>query len=343
MKLGITLGDAAGIGPEVILGALGAPLPDDVTPVVFGRRAILERVDRLLDDLHPDYTPRAPRFVSMADASESLASGAVGVIDVAPDVDDTPIAFGAMHAPAAHIQLDALHQAMDAAASGAIGAICTAPWTKALFRLTDHPPVGHTEVLASRFEAPSHVMMLAGARLRVALVTTHVPLKDVSRHLTAGRLEATVRTTALDLKRLFGIDTPRIAVCGLNPHAGEDGVMGREELDVIIPTLERLRDALGDIELAGPLPSDTLFARYHGDGAPFDAVVCMYHDQGLIPLKLAHFGESANITLGLPIVRTSVDHGTAYDIAGKGLARSESMRYAAELAIDLARNAQRHR
>ncbi|MEM1347840.1 MAG: 4-hydroxythreonine-4-phosphate dehydrogenase PdxA [Myxococcota bacterium] len=341
MKLGITLGDAAGIGPEVILGALGAPLPHHTSAVVFGRRTILERADALLSEQLKGYTPLAQRFVSMEDASRPVEEGAIGVIDVASGVDDARITFGHMHAEAAHIQLDALHQAMDAAAQGAIAAICTAPWTKALFRGTEHPPVGHTEVLAERFDAPEHVMMLAGARLRVALVTTHLPLADVSRHLSAERLSATVRTTASELRRLFGIDAPRIAVCGLNPHAGEGGIMGREELEVIRPTLDRLRGTLEHVELLGPLPSDTLFARYHGSGAPFDAVVCMYHDQGLIPLKLTHFGESANITLGLPIVRTSVDHGTAYDIAGRGIANADSMRYACELAIKLAQNAKR--
>ena len=200
---------------------------------------------------------------------------------------------------------------------GHIQAITTAPWTKEIFRLIDAPPTGHTEVLAEAFEAPEHVMMLAGPRLRVALATVHVPLARVSQELTRARLRQVLETTARDLRRLFGVDVPRIAVCGLNPHAGEHGVMGTEEAEVIGPTIEECAEALGAAaELVGPLPSDTLFGAFR-QGQPYDAVVCMYHDQGLIPLKLFHFGESANLTLGLPIVRTSVDHGTAHDIAGQ--------------------------
>jgi 4-hydroxythreonine-4-phosphate dehydrogenase len=177
-------------------------------------------------------------------------------------------------------------------------------------------------------------MMLAGERLRVSLVTTHVPLSRVSQELTSQRVEQVIRTTVSDLRRWFGIEAPQIAVCGLNPHAGEAGHLGLEEREVIEPTLARLAGELGEgVGLVGPLPSDTLFARYGGGSAPYDAVICMYHDQGLIPLKLLHFGESANLTLGLPVLRTSVDHGTAYDIAGRGQADASSMRYAMELAV----------
>jgi 4-hydroxythreonine-4-phosphate dehydrogenase len=180
-------------------------------------------------------------------------------------------------------------------------------------------------------------MMLGGPRLRVALVTTHVPISRVSEKLTAKRLEAVIRTTATDLTRLYGVKHPDIAVCGLNPHAGEKGVMGAEEDEIIRPVVNQLAEELSDdVEISGPYSADTLFSRFRGDRQPFDAVVCMYHDQGLIPLKLMHFGESANITLGLPVVRTSVDHGTAYDIAGWGVADEGSMRYAVELAVEMA-------
>ena len=147
-----------------------------------------------------------------------------------------------------------------------------------------------------------------------------------------------VATTAEDLRVLWGVERPRIAVCGVNPHAGEGGVMGDDELRVIGPAVERARALLDGVDVTDPMPSDTLFAPYGRGEAPHDAVVCMYHDQGLIPLKLLHFGRSANITLGLPVVRTSVDHGTAWDIAGRGVADGGSMRYALELAVELARN-----
>ncbi len=178
-------------------------------------------------------------------------------------------------------------------------------------------------------------MMLAGERLRVALVTTHLPLRSVADALTRERILATLRTTHHDLQRWLG-RPPRIAVAALNPHAGESGTMGREELDLIAPAVLEAQ-ALG-IDARGPFPADTLFAPLLQD-APWtwDAVACMYHDQALIPLKLLHFGRSANLTLGLPIVRTSVDHGTAYDIAGQATADVGSMRYALDLAAHLAR------
>jgi 4-phospho-D-threonate 3-dehydrogenase / 4-phospho-D-erythronate 3-dehydrogenase len=338
MRIGITIGDPAGIGPEVILKALQRSLGDGVEPVIFGSRQVLERTDRLLVKAVSDYQPLIGHFDAMRGADDSVAQGALGLIEVLPNLDASDIPFGERDPRAAQLQLAAFHSAVTAIQEGHIQAIVTAPWTKELFRTIDMPPVGHTEILAEAFDAPDHVMMLAGPALRVALVTTHVPLVKVGEHLTHERLEAVIRTTAADLTRLFGIGHPHIAVCGLNPHAGEFGVMGVEEGEIIRPVVNSLAAQYAqDFELSGPYASDTLFARYRGARQPFDAVVCMYHDQGLIPLKLLHFGESANITLGLPVVRTSVDHGTAYDIAGWGVADAGSMRYALELAISLAR------
>ncbi len=183
-------------------------------------------------------------------------------------------------------------------------------------------------------------MMLAGDRLRVALTTVHIPLRRVHEELTPTRLHDTLRTTASEMQRRFDIGRPRIAVCALNPHAGELGIMGTEEGDVIGPVVQQVQESLGEeVDFIGPLAADTLFAKFQGDAQPYDAVVCMYHDQALIPLKLLHFGTSANLTLGLPIIRTSVDHGTAYDIAGQGIADPGSMRYALTLAIELDRRA----
>jgi len=195
------------------------------------------------------------------------------------------------------------------------------------------PFTGHTEFLAQRTGAPHVVMMLAGGGLRVALATTHYALKDVPRHITSAGLEQSLRVLQRELTTRFGIAAPRIAVCALNPHAGESGHLGREEIDIIGPLLERLRRE--GMQLGGPLPADTLFNRERL--RDFDCVLAMYHDQGLPVLKFASFGAGVNVTLGLPIIRTSVDHGTALELAGGGKADAGSLRAAIELAASLAR------
>lgn len=310
-RIAITCGDPCGIGPEVILKSLVEPVDAEV--VIYGRRDVFERHAAHMGLRLPDATWR----------------------DVCTDMDLDDLGFANHDDRAARIQLAAFETALDDAASGEVAAVVTAPWTKGLFATIDHPCVGHTEILAERFEAPDHVMMLAGDRLRVALVTTHLPLRDVADAITRDRLANVIRTTVTDLERLFGIAKPRIAVTGLNPHAGEGGVMGFEEIECIAPVIESLRS---DMNIDGPFPADTLFARFdHAGSQPYDAVIAMYHDQGLIPLKTLHFGNSANITLGLPIIRTSADHGSAYDIAGRGIARCGSMRYAIERAVEFSR------
>jgi 4-hydroxythreonine-4-phosphate dehydrogenase len=193
---------------------------------------------------------------------------------------------------------------------------------------------GHTEFLAELTDTEQVVMMLVGGGMRVALATTHLPLKDVPQAITQSSLETTIRILHHDLISKFGIANPRILVAGLNPHAGEDGYLGREEIEVINPVLEKLR--IEGINLVGALPADTLFAKHHLSKA--DAVLAMYHDQGLPVLKHASFGEGVNITLGLPIIRTSVDHGTALDLAGTGNIEIGSLLAATELAISLANN-----
>jgi len=219
------------------------------------------------------------------------------------------------------------------AQSGALSAIVTAPINKALVTRAGFPISGHTELLAKVTGARDVRMMLAGSRLRVVLVTMHVALADVPKLLTVGSILRTIRVTDEHLRRYHRLRRPRIAVAGLNPHAGEGGLFGREEGTVIAPAVARARAA--GIEAHGPLAADALF--FHASQGAFDAVVAMYHDQGLIPLKLLHFHDGVNVTLGLPIVRTSPDHGTAYDIAGKGRADDGSMRAAIALAIEMAR------
>jgi 4-hydroxythreonine-4-phosphate dehydrogenase len=339
MKIAITIGDAAGVGPEVILKALRHAIGDDVTPVVFGsRQVLLQENETLGDDAWADSELRS-HFRACRQVGDVIDDGvSSAVVDVLPEEDFSGVEKGVQDTRCARLQMAAFKRAVEAAQAGEVDAVVTAPWNKSLFETIDEPAVGHTEVLADTFQTSQPVMMLAGPRLRVSLVTTHVPLRRVAGRLTRGRLRSVMRTTVGGLRRRFGIDHPEVAVCGLNPHAGEQGTMGDEEGEVIEPAIRELSSELGELAtLQGPYPADTLFAKFRSGAAPFDAVVSMYHDQGLTPLKLLHFGESANLTLGLPIIRTSVDHGTAYDIAGRGIADAGSMRYAIELATDMAR------
>jgi 4-hydroxythreonine-4-phosphate dehydrogenase len=319
-RIGLTIGDAAGIGPEIIL-ALAAHWPADRAElIVFGSGAVL------------DWTARA---------IPGLAAFSGRVVE-SPSSPTTPFDFdfGRPSPTCARLQHESLVAAVEAALAGRIEAVVTAPWTKHILALAGLPPTGHTEVLAARCGVDEPTMMLCGDQLRVALVTTHLPLRAVPAALSAARIQHHLETLDGDLRRRFGIAQPHIAVCGLNPHAGEAGIMGDEEERLIRPAIAAARAA--GIDAVGPFPADTLFAHVVRD-QPADAVLAMYHDQGLAPLKLWHFGASANVTLGLPIVRTSPDHGTAYDIAGRGVADPSSLVYAADLALRLCRQEARKR
>ena len=238
---------------------------------------------------------------------------------------------GVLSADAGRAAYDAIVRAVDDACWGRVQGIATAPVSKEAFRLAGLPWAGHTDLLAHLTGASDVAMMFYSEALRVVLATVHIALADVPRALTAPLVEKTVALTARGLPR-FGIAAPRIAVAGLNPHAGEHGLFGREEETAIAPAIAACR-ARG-IDVSGPFPGDTVFVRARR--GEFDVVVACYHDQGLIPVKLVAFGEAVNVTLGLPIVRTSVDHGTAFDIAGKGIASAESMVAAVLLAARLA-------
>jgi 4-hydroxythreonine-4-phosphate dehydrogenase len=241
---------------------------------------------------------------------------------------------GILSAAAGRAAYDAIVQAVEAAKRGEVAAIATAPINKEAFRLAGLKWPGHTELLADLTGARDVAMMFHSDELRVVLATIHIPLADVPRTLTKALMERTIALTARELSR-FDKAPPRIAVAGLNPHAGEHGLFGREDADVIAPAVVACRER--GIDVSGPFPADTVFVRAHK--GEFDVVVACYHDQGLIPVKLLAFGEAVNVTLGLPIVRTSVDHGTAFDIAGKGLANPGSMIAAVRLAARLARSA----
>jgi 4-hydroxythreonine-4-phosphate dehydrogenase len=245
----------------------------------------------------------------------------------------TPVSPGTLDPANAKYVLDTLRRATAGCQSGEFAALVTGPVHKGVINQAGLPFTGHTEFLAA-LTGGSPVMMLSCPGLRVALATTHLPLSQVSSAINQKSLERVIRTLHRDLRLRFGITKPRILVCGLNPHAGEGGYLGREEIDVITPVLEQLR--ITGMDLRGPLPADTLFTPHRLRQA--DAVLAMYHDQGLPVLKHLGFGKSVNITLGLPIIRTSVDHGTALDLAGSGRLDDGSLRAAIETAWQLAGN-----
>jgi 4-hydroxythreonine-4-phosphate dehydrogenase len=248
-----------------------------------------------------------------------------------------PAIPGRLDAANARYVLDTLDAAVGGCAAGAFDAIVTAPVQKSVINEAGIRFTGHTEYLAAQTGVEMPVMLLAGGGLRVALATTHLPLRKVSRALTPHRLVTVLRIVDADLRSLFGLRKPRILVLGLNPHAGENGHLGHEENTVFAPVLDELRRA--GLDLVGPVPADTAFLPHRLKG--IDAVVAMYHDQGLPVLKYASFGHAVNVTLGLPIVRTSVDHGTALDLAGTRRADPGSLHAALALALDLSRRRRR--
>lgn len=286
-RIGVTVGDPAGIGPEIARKAAADP--------------------------------------SLSSACEIVLYGPSGERDAAQYEQ------GRVTAKAGRAAYDAIVEATRDAQAGRIDAITTAPINKEAFAAAGLPWRGHTDLLAHLTGAPRVAMMFYAESLRVVLATVHIALAEVPRALTREVLEGTIDLAARELPR-FGLPSPRLALAGLNPHAGEHGVIGREDDDVLVPAVAASR-ARG-IDVAGPFPADTVFVRaIRGE---FDAVVACYHDQGLIPIKLVAFGRAVNVTLGLPIVRTSVDHGTAFDIAGRGVADPSSLFEAIKLAVRLA-------
>ncbi|MCC5810917.1 MAG: 4-hydroxythreonine-4-phosphate dehydrogenase PdxA [Ectothiorhodospiraceae bacterium] len=319
-RLALTIGEPAGIGPDLAVMQAGRPL--DACLVAIGDRDLLkERADRLglpLQLREDDGSPHAHR------------PGVLTVLDVPVARPVTP---GTLDPANARAVLKTLELAGSGCLEGRFDAVVTAPVQKSVINDAGIPFTGHTEYFAELTGAPLPVMLLAADSLRVALATTHLPLRAVADAITGPGLQQVLRILHSDLQLKMGIERPRILVCGLNPHAGEGGHLGREELDVIIPALEELR-AEG-LHLEGPLPADTLFTPRHLEHA--DAVLAMYHDQGLPVLKHVGFGHAVNITLGLPIIRTSVDHGTALDLAGTGRADPGSLDAAIRQALAMVR------
>jgi len=306
VRIAITTGEPAGIGPEISLRAV---LAVDAVCVLLGDAALLEQRARAVGSGWP-----LPPRVS---------------------IDHVPLAVpakpGVLDTRNAGYVLALLDRAVDACVRGEAGALVTAPVQKSVINDAGVPFTGHTEYLARKTGTPHVVMLLVGGMLRVALATTHLRLADVPAAITRASLAATLDVLQRDLRARFGIAMPRIGVTGLNPHAGEGGHLGREEIDVIAPAIAAAR-ARG-IDAIGPLPADTVFVP--NQLARFDAVLAMFHDQGLPVLKHASFGHGVNVTLGLPFVRASVDHGTALDLAGTGTADAGSMIAALQLAAQL--------
>lgn len=286
-RIGITVGDPAGIGPEIAVhAALDSSVLALCEPVLYGPSTVDELV---------------------------------------------PFSAGQVSAEAGRAAYDAIVRAVADAQAGTIAALATAPINKEAFAAAGLPWKGHTDLLAHLTGSRRGVMMFHSDALRVVLATVHIPLADVSRTLTQALIEELVELTARELPR-FGINAPRIGVAGLNPHAGENGLLGQEDETVLRPAVAAC--ASRGINVSGPFPADTIFVRALRDG--FDVVIACYHDQGLIPVKMAAFGKAVNVTLGLPIIRTSVDHGTAFDIVGTGMADPSSMIEAVKLAAKLA-------
>lgn len=316
--LAVTSGEPAGIGPDLCLQLAQYGLP----VVVLADKALLvQRATQLgLTVGLQDYVPGE---------TTPLPAGTLRVLHV-PLAQ--PAESGRLNPANSRYVLAILQRALQGCQSGEFGGMVTAPLHKGVINDAGIPFTGHTEYLAEQTDTPQVVMMLAGGSLRVALATTHLPLREVADAITPALLESVLRILHGDLVRRFGLAQPRILVAGLNPHAGEGGYLGREELDVMIPVLDKLR-AEG-MRVSPPLPADTLFAAHRLQEA--DAVLAMYHDQGLPVLKHATFGQGVNITLGLPVIRTSVDHGTALELAGTGKAEVGSLLEAIKVAQQMA-------
>jgi 4-phospho-D-threonate 3-dehydrogenase / 4-phospho-D-erythronate 3-dehydrogenase len=331
-RLGLTMGDPAGIGPEIILKSLellrARAAAGELVPLVVGTASCIA-----------ESAARLGLAIELTSAAGPAPWPKVRVVEAA--AAEAPIEPGQLSAEGGRLAFAAIERAVRLALSGEIDAIVTAPINKEALNAAGYAYAGHTEILAELTGSTGSCMLLAHDRLMVSHVTTHVALAEVSRRITPERLRRVFELTHQAMLDL-GIERPRIGVCALNPHAGEGGLFGREDVDVILPVIEEFR-ARG-LAFEGPVPGDTVFVK--ALGGQFDAVVAMFHDQGHVAVKTLGFAmdpatgrmsalSGVNVTLGLPIVRTSVDHGTAFDIAGRGIANPQSMLEAIDFALRL--------
>jgi 4-hydroxythreonine-4-phosphate dehydrogenase len=322
--IGITMGDPCGIGPEIIMSALDDKLIYRLcTPVVVGDPGVLSHYNRKNINIKeinaPEGAQNRPGHINVIPVSRLEKKDYLP----ANPTEGTAKAMAEYIIHATRLSLE-----------GRLNAIVTCPISKVLLKQAGYPFEGHTQFISSLTDSDQYVMMLAGGRLRVSLVTIHRAIKEVPAILTRESILRTIIITARALELDFNIPNPEVAVSALNPHGGEDGLMGDEETRIIKPAIEMAK-AQG-YHASGPYPADTIF--HKALTGQFDAVIAMYHDQGLIPVKLLHFSDAVNITLGLPIIRTSVDHGTAYDIAGKGIASDKSLKSAIFMAVEMIKN-----
>jgi len=330
--LAITMGCPVGIGPEIILKFFTSAnhVAGGRPTVVVGDPEILRWCSREL---------AIPATIADWQPGDEVAPHVVPVLRSPDflDLDQASLVWGRPDSRTGRAMACCIETAVQLIRQQVFSGMVTCPITKKFLNEAGYAFPGHTEMLASLCESSDYAMMMAGARLRVTLVTIHIPLHAVPRSLTSEKIDKLIDMTARSLQQDFAIKVPRLAVAALNPHAGEEGMFGDEEEKLIRPAILRARQA--GWAISGPYPADTVF--YQAVSGDFDAVVCMYHDQGLIPFKLLHFKDGVNVTIGLPIVRTSVDHGTAYDIAGKGKADPASLAAAVAMAWEIVANRNR--
>jgi 4-hydroxythreonine-4-phosphate dehydrogenase len=332
IKVGITCGDVNGIGLEVIMKTfLDNRMHQICTPVIYAGQKLVSLQRKLLN--LADFNYQTVRSVNEVILRKNNV--------VSCWEDEVPVEWGQATPASGKFALKSLEAATKDLADKKIDVLVTAPINKHNIQSEEFQFKGHTEYLAAKFDAPKYLMMLVSDSLRVAVATGHIPVQEVPKHMSVDLVVSRVKQMVHTLKRDFGIRKPKVAVLGLNPHAGDNGLIGKEEQEVIIPAVKKLfdesnPDRQGGHLVYGPYSADGFF----GSGAykKFDAVLAMYHDQGLIPFKSISFSSGVNFTAGLPVIRTSPDHGTAYDIAGKNQASEESIREAIYVAIDILRN-----
>jgi 4-hydroxythreonine-4-phosphate dehydrogenase len=307
--VGITMGDPTGIGPEIIVKALSMEEPFRACrPIVFGDRKVLSKTIEMIG---------LPATVEVLEKvpEDGFTSRRI-FLAFSSQLEVASLHFGKPDRRCGEAMVRYVEEAVKWVRSGKLDGITTCPINKQAINVSGYPFSGHTELLSHLVQTPSVAMMFLGSKWKIVLVTTHLPIKEVPKRITRTRILSTVRLTDEGLRKFFAITHPKIAVLGLNPHCGEEGLLGEEEKMEIIPAITQARSE--GVEVEGPFPADSFFD-LSGHYA-FDAVISMYHDQGLIPVKMLDFKEAVNFTLGLPFIRTSVGHGTAYDIAGRGVA-----------------------
>ncbi len=326
-KIGITMGDPTGIGPEVIVKSFQDPkVTKECVPIILGDANVLKKTAAAL------HAKGEVNVISIEDIKSLRPNNKSMYVVKLSNLDPMRLKIGRPDKIAGKMMVTYIKEAVRLAMNNYLNAIVTAPINKAAINNAGFNYPGHTELLAEMTRTEDYCMMLVGKKLKVSLVTTHLSIREIANTITPGMIFKTVRLTYEALVDYFGIKNPKIAVVALNPHAGEDGLFGVEEKELIMPGVKKA-ESMG-IQVFGPLPADTAFHfAYKGK---YDVVVGIYHDQALIPIKMINFDDSVNVTLGLPIIRTSVDHGTAYDIAGKGIANPESMKAAIVLASKMA-------